>query len=111
MEKLVKPNKTDRNRFNYKQTTQINKLTSDLIELIKRKKVVLYLGAGISFNSGIPVVNKFIPYILKKLGVSDRRDIELLLNSSLPFESFMEVLQKKITRDLVKQLASYRLLF
>ncbi|WP_274011808.1 SIR2 family protein [Vibrio parahaemolyticus] len=49
----------------------------------------VFCGAGISVNSGIPIVVSFQSYLLKALGVSEEHR-ELILNSGMPFEVFME---------------------
>lgn len=51
----------------------------------------VFCGAGISVNSGIPMVVTLQSYLLRKLGVSDK-NIESILNSGMPFEVFMETI-------------------
>ncbi len=46
----------------------------------------------------MPVVAELVPYILQKLGVP-QNEIELVLNSDLPFESFMETLAENSDID------------
>lgn len=58
---------------------------------IHSKEIVLFVGAGISLNSGIPIVYETEREILKKLDVSDDT-IDIIWNSNLPFESFMQTL-------------------
>jgi NAD-dependent SIR2 family protein deacetylase len=48
-------------------------------------------GAGISFNSGLPLVTDLVTHILEKLETS-QEGIDLILQSKLPFEAFMEVI-------------------
>lgn len=78
--------------------SDINTLISGVIEGIKTGKTVLFLGAGISRNSGIPMVAQLVPYILQKLDVT-KEETELVMNSDLPFEVFMEILHESSNID------------
>lgn len=66
---------------------------SDFIELLsaelKKANVSFLTGAGISFNSGIPTVVMIVHEILKELGATEK-EIQLLQQSGLPFEAYME---------------------
>ena len=53
----------------------------------------VFCGAGISVNSGIPIVVTLQSYLLRKLGIPDN-NIELILNSGMPFEVFMETINE-----------------
>lgn len=61
----------------------------DIEEKIKQGKTAFLCGAGVSFNSGIPIVNQFLKKLLETLELDSKR-MQLLLESNLPFESFME---------------------
>ena len=63
----------------------------ELTKSIKAKETLVFCGAGISFHSGLPTVDKFMPYILEKLGVT-KDEKEMIINSKLPFEAFIETL-------------------
>ena len=54
------------------------------------KEFVFFCGAGISFNSGIPIVNEIIECICKSLGV-ESEDIDYIFNNRIPFENFIEI--------------------
>ena len=56
----------------------------------KEKELAVFCGAGISFNSGMPLVNDLKQYILEKLNANDE-DIKEIIDSNLPFEGFMEI--------------------
>ncbi len=52
------------------------------------KESVVFCGAGISKNSGLPLANELQRYFLQLLNV-DQDDIDRILNSKIPFEVFM----------------------
>lgn len=56
---------------------------------LKNSKSVLFCGAGISANSGIPLARELVYRILRELDISSER-ADLLMESSLPFEAFFE---------------------
>ncbi|MCB9044690.1 MAG: tetratricopeptide repeat protein [Chitinophagales bacterium] len=64
----------------------------------KKEKYALLVGAGISFNSGIPTVSYLIERIVNRLPF-DKRDRVLFLNQKFPFESFIQVLKSIIPID------------
>lgn len=57
--------------------------------------VAVFCGAGISKNSGLPLANELKQYILEKLPI-DKKDIEEIMASNLPFEAFMENISENI---------------
>jgi tetratricopeptide (TPR) repeat protein len=52
---------------------------------------VIYCGAGISLNSGLPLANDLVREIVKGLGV-DGAECEKIVQHGFPFEGFIEVL-------------------
>jgi len=81
----------------------------EIINSLKDEEFAVFCGAGISYNSGMPLVGGeygMIRYILEKLSVIEG-DINEIVNSNLPFEAFMEVLAENsdISKilDLFKQ--------
>jgi len=78
----------------------MEKIIDTISNLIKNKELVVFCGAGISKNSGIPLVYDIKSTILESLKLS-RKEIELLINSNLPFESFMEPLIEGHSRNLL----------
>lgn len=56
----------------------------------EENKVVVFCGAGISRNSGVPLVNEIKKEILSHL--CKEEEIDLLLNDKIPFELFMQTL-------------------
>ncbi len=65
----------------------------DLKKSIKAKEMVVFCGAGISFNSGLPLANDLVRSALKKLSLSKEKT-EIIINSNLPFEAFIETLSE-----------------
>jgi len=45
----------------------MQEIISEIVESIEQKELVIFCGAGISYNSGLPVVAQFIPYVLMQL--------------------------------------------
>lgn len=56
---------------------------------LRKGSLVVFLGAGISLNSGIPLAKDIEAYILERLRVSSGLK-RLILGYGLPFEAFME---------------------
>src|SRR5438067_1057275 len=71
-----------------------NDIVRDLIGSIRTCRTVLFVGAGISRNSSVPIVGDMVPYIVDKLGVSREDQSVLFRDGSLrmPFEAFMQTL-------------------
>lgn len=63
----------------------------EIVGEIKKGKLSIYCGAGISFNSGLPVVNQLLGYLFKKLNLSNT-ECNALWDSDTPFENIMEKL-------------------
>ena len=63
-------------------------------EKIDLNKMAIFCGAGISYNSGLPLANDLMRYILRVIGFSIT-DADKILNSKLPFESFIQTLSNE----------------
>lgn len=81
---------TDSNQNNI----EIKQTISKIIEKLNLKEIAIFCGAGISFNSGLPLVTDLIKYILKIIDVCDT-DAEKILQSNLPFEAFIQTLSEE----------------
>ena len=63
----------------------------------------MFCGAGISRDSGLPVVNEFVPYILLRLSTSDEDfekiiiELEEIDNTKEKFEKLLRILSEKMT--------------
>ncbi|MEE8059093.1 MAG: tetratricopeptide repeat protein, partial [Pseudomonadales bacterium] len=66
----------------------IARLTTSLEE----GEISVLAGAGISYHSGLPVVEQLVPAILRKIGMSEDEQ-RYLMNSNMPFERFIEILR------------------
>lgn len=62
-----------------------------LTDQFNSSKCAIFCGAGISYNSGVPLVQDIKKKILSSLPI-DLKDTEVLLNCKMPFELFMECL-------------------
>jgi len=56
-------------------------------------ELAIFCGAGISKNSGLPLANELKLSILQKLNLTPD-EINKLMNSNIPFESFMEIISE-----------------
>ncbi len=65
----------------------------NIISSIEKKDLVVFCGAGISKNSGLPLANELKINILTTLRVEDE-DVEKIMNSNYPFEAFIEVVEQ-----------------
>lgn len=67
----------------------------ELISNINKGECVIFCGSGISKDSGIPIVNQLVPYILNKFGLS-KEEYNRMLNEDkslqIPFEAFIEII-------------------
>ena len=62
-----------------------------LVDKIQNNELLVFCGAGISFNSGLPLANQLKCFILGELGLQTE-DIDCLMKSNIPFEGFMQCL-------------------
>ena len=65
--------------------------TQEIVQGFRKNEIIVFCGAGISFNSGIPVVREIKSKILDKLGLleDEKKNIS---EYPQPFEAFMETL-------------------
>jgi tetratricopeptide (TPR) repeat protein len=62
----------------------------EVIKALKTKDAAVFCGAGISYNSGLPIVSALLDYLFSKLELTTK-EAEEIYNSDLPFESIMEM--------------------
>lgn len=65
------------------------KKLEDLFNKIKKQEISFFVGAGISFNSKVPVVNQILSAFIESFNGSEE-DVEYILSNRIPFESFIE---------------------
>lgn len=69
-----------------------------LIDHLTVQKISILCGAGVSYNSGLPVVYYFLEAIFNKFELTaDERAI--IHKTEFPFEAFIEILQKECETD------------
>ena len=74
---------------------KITRAKNEIVRGLASRETIIFCGAGISFNSGIPVVKQLMSAILEKLGFEDEEMGELL--QLFPsFEGFMQLLLENI---------------
>ena len=90
--------------LNQNRASDVVNIITEIIQGINSGETVVFCGAGISKDSGLPIVKQFVPYILEKLEIP-QKDIELILdkdnNPKIPFEAFMEALQENSKADKI----------
>jgi len=90
--------------FSQNNILEVNKIIDDIIKGINLGETMVFCGAGISMNSGLPIVSQLVPYILDKLEVTE--DTRILItdnfnNPKIPFEAFMEVVIRNSISDRI----------
>lgn len=81
------------------------KSITEISEQIKLQECAIFCGAGISLNSGLPVVSQFLNYVLESINV-EKANIEKILNSNLPFESFIQTIKEESGIDHILDIFS-----
>lgn len=66
-------------------------IACEVISDLKSKRLSLFCGAGISFNSNLPLVHNLLTYLYETLELDDAA-INKMLNSGMPFEKVIETL-------------------
>lgn len=83
---------------------QIDSTLTDLIDECARSfaqnEMAIFCGAGVSFNSGLPLASQLLDCILRKLPLS-QEDFDCLSRSHFPFEGFMRVFVKDKNSSLL----------
>lgn len=70
-------------------------------DAIKEQEVAFFVGAGISWNSGLPLAHELKRYILKKLQINEKEIKEIMECRALSLERFMDVISSP-TRSVFK---------
>jgi len=74
-----------------KENENFDDIINIITSKIKNQEIAIFCGAGISYNSGLPLVNNLLRYILNVIEVNEI-DSEKILQSNLPFEAFIQTL-------------------
>ena len=64
---------------------------NSITRLLKPSKTILFCGAGVSYNSGIPLANQIKYSILCNLDLTEDEN-KIIISSKLPFELFMQII-------------------
>lgn len=80
------------------RVNELRPVAADLAALFRARRVAVFCGAGISFNSGLPLVGQIVECILQELGATPTEQ-QALLNAAMPFELFMQTLQEQSNID------------
>lgn len=70
-------------------------LIFEISESIKKRELTIFCGAGISWNSGLPLADELKRSILEKLPLN-AADKDEIMSSALPFEAFIETLSENV---------------
>ena len=74
----------------------------------KRKgELAVFCGAGISYNSGLPLAYDLMRYILCALGITNKKEQDSILDSKIPLEKFIQLIINNST-ETWKVLQSYK---
>lgn len=74
-----------------------------VINDLVNKKLAIYCGAGISFNSGLPVVYQLLDYLYDTLFLN-KEEKKTLYESDIPFERIMETILLESDIDEIKEI-------
>ncbi|MBU1056534.1 MAG: tetratricopeptide repeat protein [Proteobacteria bacterium] len=69
---------------------ELEGILDEIVAGINLHETIVFCGAGISRNSGIPVVWPLLEYLLNKIEI-EKQDSSKILGSNLPFEKLMEI--------------------
>lgn len=64
-----------------------------IIKSLRNQDTIVFCGAGLSFNSGLPLANQLMAEVMDQLPMSEVDRLHVL-NYSMPFEAFIQILQK-----------------
>jgi len=78
-------------------------IASEIIKALNGRSTAIFCGAGISFNSGLPVANSLLNEIFKILEI-DEIETSLIANSHLPFEAIMETILNESSLDEIQDI-------
>ncbi len=81
----------------------LERILFEIETVLKSYKTAIFCGAGISFNSGLPIVGNLLTYIFQILELNNS-EAELLTNSSLPFEEIMGIILRESTLDEIQEI-------
>jgi tetratricopeptide (TPR) repeat protein len=81
----------------------LESISFEIKTVLKSHKTAIFCGAGISFNSGLPIVQNLLTYIFQILELNNS-EAELLRNSSLPFEEIMGIILRESTLDEIQEI-------
>jgi tetratricopeptide (TPR) repeat protein/NAD-dependent SIR2 family protein deacetylase len=73
--------------------------------LQSKRKTAIFCGAGVSFNSGLPIVSALLTYLFEKLHLT-AKEANSINKSNLPFESIMEVTLKESGLEEIQEIFS-----
>lgn len=76
----------------------LNRLINEINISIREKSTAIFCGAGISYNSGLPLATDLVKNILDIIDIKDN-DASAILNSNMPFEFFIETIKSEVSVD------------
>lgn len=74
-----------------------------LISNLEKSNTAIFCGAGISYNSGLPLATGLLKKILEVLDIKDN-DASIILDSNMPFEFFIETIRNEVNVDELLQI-------
>jgi len=82
-----------------------DKLISDIDKYVNEQNTAIFCGAGISYNSGLPLADDLVKKILEAVDINDK-DASIILTSNIPFEFFIETLRNEVSIDEILEIFS-----
>ncbi|WP_421870646.1 tetratricopeptide repeat protein [Marinoscillum sp.] len=76
----------------------LDRLITEIRTSIRSGNSAIFCGAGISYNSGLPLATDLVKKILESIDIKGK-DAVPILNSNMPFEFFMETIFKEVSID------------
>lgn len=74
---------------------------SGIEKSLESGELVVFCGAGVSFDSGMPLADDIVHHVVSQINLSENED-SIIKTSELPFESFMEtVAEQSYISDLL----------
>jgi tetratricopeptide (TPR) repeat protein len=84
------------------QSPEVIEAIDEIVKGINKCETIVFCGAGISYNSGLPVVNQFIPYVLLTLCASHQEiqkieeELESIENGTKRLNRSIEIISEKM---------------
>lgn len=83
----------------------LDQLINNIGKSINKHNTAIFCGAGISYNSGLPLASDLVKKILEVIDIKEK-DASIILNSNIPFEFFIETIRNEVSVDEILEIFS-----